>query len=161
TLDQRMICSGNCEPRFMNLLGRHKGLFKNRSGAVIAYWDIRTLPSATIRHTSCYIIISKNVHSGQCLPCDEYRSSLFARASCEKSRLTTPSPCTSKSSHVNYIFLSSPKKVKRLRQLRTENLALKGKISNIETKIGDIISDKGMELDDETTSNLQQVMTEQ
>ena len=32
-----------------------------------------TLPNQTIRHTSCHIIISKTVHSGQCLPCDEYR----------------------------------------------------------------------------------------
>ena len=31
-LDQSKICSGNCEPRFLTLLGRHKGLFKNRNG---------------------------------------------------------------------------------------------------------------------------------
>ena len=90
-----------------------------------------------------------------------YRSSLFARASREKSRLATPSPCTSKSSHVNYRFLSLPEKVERLRQLRTENLALKRKISNMESKISDIISEEGIELDDETTLDLQQIMTEQ
>ena len=32
-----------------------------------------TSPNQTIHHTSCHIIISKSVHSGRCLPCDEYR----------------------------------------------------------------------------------------
>ena len=89
-----------------------------------------------------------------------YRSSLFARASREKSRLTTPSPCTSKSSHVNYRFLSSPEKVERLRQLRTENLAMKRKIGNLEARINDIICNEGIELDDDTTSDLHQIMME-
>ena len=89
-----------------------------------------------------------------------YRNSLFSRVSREKSRSSTLDPCTSKSSHVNYRFLSSPEKVVRMRQLRTENLAMKWKIANLEAKINDIICKEGIELDDETTSDLRQIMME-
>ena len=37
-----------------------------------------------------------------------------------------------------------------MRQLRTENLAMKWKIANLEAKINDIICKEGIELDDET-----------
>lgn len=89
-----------------------------------------------------------------------YRNSLFSRVSREKSRSSTLDPCTSKSSHVNYRFLSSPEKVVRMRQLRTENLAMKRKIANLEAKINDIICKEGIEFDDETTSDLRQIMME-
>ena len=63
----------------------------------------------------------------------------FARVTREKSCSTTPDPCTSKSSHVNYKFLSSPQKVERMQQLKTENTELKRKVSKLESKINDII----------------------
>lgn len=47
-----------------------------------------------------------------------------------------------------------------MRQLRTENLAMKRKIANLEAKINDIIYKEGIELDDETTSDLRQIMME-
>ena len=61
---------------------------------------------------------------------------------------------------MNYRFLSSPEKVERLRQIRTENLAMKRKIGNLEARINDIICNEGIELDDDTTSDLHQIMME-
>jgi hypothetical protein len=89
------------DDKFIDLSDHHDGKFTNREGMVIAYFDKRHIPVPTIRHKDCDIIIQD---SGRCLACDNYRSTLHARAGQVKHCLLSG---TSPSSHVNYRYLST------------------------------------------------------
>ena len=90
-----------------------------------------------------------------------YRSSLFSRVSRHKSKLTTCTSIEPPSKHVTYKRLSSPEKVHRMRELRKENIALKRKITTLKAKVADMIEKEVVELDEELSSDMFQMVKEQ
>ena len=87
-----------------------------------------------------------------------FRSSLHSLASREKCRAST-TVCTS-SSHINYRYLTTPEKNDRLRGMRQENRALQLKINRLKMKLASVMETTGVILDEETSSDFQQIMAE-
>ena len=130
-------------------------LFLSSQGTqIIARYDSRLLPSPTIRHCHCSILLDSE--APRCLVCSDYRRVLHAMMS-----RTSTSDKTVTSSHANYRYLTTPEKVDRLRHLHKENRTAKLKIQRMKEKLSRVITEKGVSLDEETTEDLHQVMVEE
>ena len=57
--------------------------------------------------------------------------------------------------------MSSPEKVHCMRELRKENIALKRKITTLKAKVADMIEKEVVELDEELSSDMFQMVKEQ
>jgi hypothetical protein len=68
-LEIKSICLGNPDDKFIETKNRHNGVFKNRSGVVVASFD-DSLPVHTIRHINCEILVDG---VDRCKSCEEYR----------------------------------------------------------------------------------------
>lgn len=67
---------------------------------------------------------------------------------------------TAPDSHVNYRFLSSPEKTERLRCLHTQQRHMRLSQERLKAKLNKVIEKKGVAVDDEMHTNLQQIMQE-
>ena len=113
---------------------------------------------ATIRHIKCAHIIEKG---SRCQKCTLYIKSLNSMCSRYRSCQSETSNRTAASSHINYRYLSTPEKIIRLQNLHKENRSTRKKLGNLERRIANAIADKGVPLEPELNSDLQQVMLDE
>ncbi|XP_019854800.1 PREDICTED: uncharacterized protein LOC109583778 [Amphimedon queenslandica] len=149
----RPICIGNPDSIFTGITQQHNGYFKDRSGTdVVAYYDSRMLPSPTVRHSSCQLFLDK---LGRCSHCEKHRLTLSAMVG--KQSQSDP---TRANSHVNYKHLTSEQKDARMANLHQEKRFLKQKVVRLKVRLDKEIAKIGVVLDDDTSSDLHQIMVE-
>uniref|UniRef100_A0A1X7UPQ6 Uncharacterized protein n=1 Tax=Amphimedon queenslandica TaxID=400682 RepID=A0A1X7UPQ6_AMPQE len=119
-----------------------------------AYLDSST---STVRHMECQYLIFRTEKRKRCKSCDDYRLNLHSLASREKQKATNAITCN----HTNYRYLPSPEKTKRLHDKQQENRSLKKRINNLEEKIAKITDKEGVDMDDETSHDIYQMVQDE
>lgn len=122
-----------------------------RIGAVIA-----TVDGSTIRHIKCDYLISQG-GGKRCDVCKHYRKTLTSMLA-RKENSTTDR--TAPNSHVNYRYLSSPEKVKRIQRLHTLQRQTKLQLERMKARISQSIEENGIEVDDEVHDHLVSIAQE-
>ena len=128
------------------------------SGKDIAIYDSIAMPHATICRIKCAHIIKKG---SRCQKCALYRKNLNSMCSRYRSCQSETSNRTAASSHINYKYLSTQEKIMCLQNLHKENRSTRKKLGNLERRVANVISDKGVPLEPELNSDLQQVMLDE
>ena len=157
-LAHSFICSGNPDERFRCLLDSKRCLLRDQDQHMIAYVDSHAvrlanngMVSCTIRHVDCHLIISKGY---RCVVCIKYRSKLRSQLSRHWNENVTI-PRTALSSHVNFRYLKTPKKRKRMMNLRTDAYAKKIELLRIRKKLQSC----GIRVDENLHQDLISIMT--
>ena len=125
------------------------------AGSTVAILDDRSLPSPTIRHNDCSLLISKDAI--RCHSCNNYRRTLHAMLS----RYQTTADSVGKiqtTSHTNYRYLSTPEKHQRMALLHKDSRAANMKIDRLKAKLSKVMEEKGVSLESTMTSDLSQIM---
>ena len=92
--------------------------------------------------------------------CTRYGISLNSLCGQHRSCQSETSSRTAASSHINYKYLSIPEKIIRLQNVHKENRLTRKKLENLE-RIVNVISRRGVRLEPELNSDLQQVMIDE
>ena len=121
-----------------------------------AYVESRLLGVATIRHSRCELVIE--MENSRYHKCSTYQHSLnimvtHQKLSADKENRTAPS------SIVNYCHLSTPEK-EQLSRLYSSLRTAKRHIARLEARLEEVVAAYGDIIDDETHSDLQQIMSE-
>ncbi len=88
SLQGAALCEGNNDDRFIELVVKRGGVFKNRAATTVtAFLDEK---NHTVRHQNCEIILAEK---GQCSTCHNYRPTL--RAMCSKKESSQSSKTSS------------------------------------------------------------------
>ena len=155
TLNNSIICSGNCDEQFIELAKRKKGKFTTTSGSCVATLEegIAVMVDgeevySTIRHVHCEIVSSNTV----CLACIKYRNTLRALI-CKLSKARThPHPKT------NVRFLRTPQRNARLRSLRAAIRNKNQQLKRMRSRLEKIMEDDGVVVDDELSKDLESII---
>ena len=83
---------------------------------------------------------------------------MHALASRESHRSATQPDRTDCSSHTNFRYLSTPEKIDRLKGLRLESCKAQKKLDRLKAKLTEVTENQGISLDEQTTSDLHQIM---
>ena len=121
---------------------------------IVAFKDTRVLPFPTIRHTECSLLLENE--SDRCARCVSYRVQLNVLLS----RLGKSKDSTDPQGHTNYRYLSNAEKNVRLKELHHDNRKAKRRIAHLEEKLRERIEIEGQQMDEETSSDLKQIMEE-
>lgn len=187
-LNTSSFCKGNPDNKFAKIRQNHQGVFRDRSGKfrtiikllilfnnigmnIVAYYDNRDLPCPTIRHIKCEYIVEV---SRRCKFCADYRLHIKFRTTfhasfsirptlhvlASRSKPLLSSSATNSDSHVNFRYLSAAERKVRLRNLHQRNNILQMKIDRLTAKLDTILETSGVALDDNTSSDFQQIMVE-
>ena len=89
------------------------------------------------------------------------RKSLFAMVAKNRLSVLAPTEATSSSRHVNYRFLSTPEKVKRLRGLSRKTRIHREKVRWLELKLDKVLAISIVSLDKEMSQDIQKIMDEE
>lgn len=137
-IDNCKICAGHPESEFVSILESRSGCIVSASGEHSAYID-KSMPVinadgvtlyTTVRSSHCEIITNRL----RCTPCVDYRNNLRAIQAKTK-KLTCPDSRVGTESRVNYRYLHSPEKIKRLQNLKKENKTLSRKVAQLRAQL--------------------------
>ena len=110
---------------------------------------IAIMENETIRHKKCArLYVSR---SRRCNVCNGYRKKLFIMAS--RNEQSTSSKMAA-DTHANYRYLSSPEKVARMKELHKSKRKTKQQLDRISSRLQLLITTKGVEVDNDTNSDL-------
>lgn len=115
TVDTLNVCIGNPDNNFVELCGSHKGSILSPDGSVSAFKDCSIEGQFTVRTSKCELLVGGT----KCDYCKKYRSVLCVMCSHQRKSFSS-SERSDVSSHVNYRYLSTPEKSKRMANLRAE-----------------------------------------
>ena len=119
--------------------------------------ESQLLGRPTIRHRDCDRIVEEGV---QCLSCKGHRNTLHAIAArIEKSKASKEN-CTSASSHVNYVHLSSPEKNRRLSTLHQAVRTAQRQVGRLQARLTEATVAVGEVVAPDTHESLRSIMTE-
>ena len=119
--------------------------------------------SSTIRTSSCKVLVRpKDVQPAgievRCSCCINYRkilnSMLFRAAKQDKSDASDPS------SHVNFRYLSSPQKVRRLQELSKSVRVSNQWVERLKTRLASVIEKRGVQVESDLHGDLADIMKE-
>ena len=156
-------CVGNPEEQFVSLVRRRKGRVGKgevHSAVLDDYFPIElegVTYSETVHGSSCEMLAKQQ----RCVSCRAYRPTLRALSSQEKNILpTTPTKRTSSSSHVNFRYLSTPEKVRRLANCSSRaKLALR-EIEKLKQKLADLEARDGIALEESLSDDFATIFAE-
>ena len=135
----------------------HFHVFVHVGTKVIAYHDTCHLPSPTIRHSDCALMLPRG-DDDRCEKCSRYRHTLTAMLTREQSR---SGGITTSSSHANYCYLSTPENVDRLHCLHHDGRSQQRRIQRLRSRIADMTASRDLSLDTETTTDIQSIIVEE
>ena len=95
--------------------------------------DTQSLGYATIRHSSCSVLLPEDAESGRCEPCQTFRPVL--RAQLSRHLKTQSSERTNPSSHARYGCLDREELTSRLRQTKSLQKDASRKTKQLEAKL--------------------------
>ena len=178
-IDKSCFCVGNADEKFKELVASHKGQFFDSSGMchaccvmlmiiihalftfadsnLVAVYDTRALPTPTIHHKQCPILV--HLQFSRCASCTTYRRTLHAMVS--NSSCPQNDQVSFVSSRTNYRFLSTPEKIQRMKNLHKENRLAQLKISRLELKLSKAIEEKGISLEADLSDDFKKIMAEE
>ncbi len=116
----------------------------------------RSLPAATVRSNDCKLLLPPGYTQSRCSNCIKNRATIsrqLSRSVVSVASHTTPS------SHTNYRFLNRTQLVSRLQQTHHQLRLSVKQIDRLKTKIADAVAQKGIQVDEELHSGLQQIMS--
>ena len=135
-VDGLNICAGHPEQCFLDLADSRKGKFQSANQSTVAFTDAYfpihlngEVYSRTVRTTDCELL----VHGSKCDSCKQYRSTLCSLHSRKVSQPKSDS--TVVSSHVNFRYLRTPERRKRMTRLKA---AVDSKTAEVNRKTKEI-----------------------
>ena len=171
-LDQCNVCQGNPDPKFAPIVSCNKGILKDRMGEfsmlnisrymfhyfptgskVNAYFDHQKL---TIRHVSCHWLLP-NCDKQRCPVSIQYRESLL-RSKLRSVLRDTKEDGSAASSHVNYQYLDTPTKLRKIRNLHSLVRKQSRQIKTLQEKISNHMQASGIRINSEAHNNLSDLM---
>lgn len=153
-LDQCTICQGNPDPKFAPIVAHSKGIFRDRSGLKVnAYFDHQTL---TIRHVSCHWLLP-DCDKQRCPACIQYRES-FLRSKLRSVLSDTREDGSEASSHVNYRYLDTPTKLRKIKTLHLLVQKQSRQIKTLQEKISNHIQASGIRINSKAYDELSDLM---
>ena len=120
--------------------------------------NLESTPTPTIRHTQCKMI-TKYMYE-RCEMCKNYRKTLFAISSKEKTKASTTNVFYTPASRCNYRYLSTYQKDDLLRTMKTSNKEAHVKISKLEEELRKLSLDHGISVND-LKSDLSRIIEQQ
>ena len=122
-----------------------------------AYVESQLLGHPTIRHRNCDRVVEGGV---KCLPCKGHRNTLHTIAAQFNKSKTVTTDCTSISSHVNYIHLSSSDKNLRLSTMHQALRTCQRQVSRLRTRLSEVTAAVGEVMSQDTHESLVSIMAE-
>ena len=124
--------------------------------------DTQSLGYATIRHSSCSVLLPKDAGNRRCEQCQAFRSVL--RAQLSRHMKADNSDRTNPSSHVRYSCLDKDELTSRLRQVKSFQKDASRKVKQLEAKLAAAeaaIERASHTVDEETHSDLVSIVEQQ
>ena len=157
-IDKLMICSGNPDHHFVEMLKKRKGnaiLSKDRKSVMATLDYTRVINSnqfypVTVRVKTCKMITTEK----QCENCKRYRHNLRSLHS-KSNKLSKSS-----SSSTNIRFLTTPERRRKITKLRQDNKCLRRKIDSYKANIEKSKDIVGIAFDDTLTSDFEIIMNQ-
>ena len=112
--------------------------------------------SSTVRTSGCEWLVKGN----KCEACRSYRSVLRAMASRNRKNSGSETERTCPSSHVNYRYLSSTEKDKRMANLHTELAKERRQVALLREKVKKLNEEKGVQVDQELSDDLSGIIND-
>ena len=135
-VDSLNVCAGHPEQQFLDLADSRKGKFQSVNQNTVAFADAYfpihlngKMYPRTIRTTACELL----VHGAKCNACKQYRSTLRSLHSRKASQPKSDS--TAVSSHINFRYLRTPERRKRMTRLKA---AVDSKTAEVNRKTKEI-----------------------
>ena len=117
TVHMLRTCAGNPDEQYLPVVDQRKGMVRRETEESAFIDDFSPVEIngevflRTVRYAECEYL----VRDARCDSCKSYRANLRALSSRHKQQaLSTPTKRTSISSHVNFRYLNTPEKAKRL-----------------------------------------------
>ena len=153
-----VICSGNDEKSFVQLLEERGGAILNKGS--VAYVD-KTPYCTTVRHVNCHLICEDGKQ--RCSPCLEYRPTLRAMRSRSANKLRKEANSTAAvnpSSHTNYRYLSNEDLKKRLTNVQNERRVAEKRLKQLKDQLNAKIDEEGVDLAEEDIDDLSEIFAQ-
>ena len=164
-VDKAVICQGNHEEEFVSLCTRRGGTIKGERGKgdTVAFIDNQSVNDSggqshpcTVRKIDCEVLCHPSRYTHRCKSCQLFRSTLRSSVI----RVTSVDKHTSATSHTNYRNLSSAEKDTRLKNLHHSVRIVKQQVHRLKTKIGQLIDNQGVSLQDDDATDISEIFTE-
>ena len=128
------------------------------TGQMVAYFDNQFL---TIRHCSCEWLLAES-SEGTCQICRNYKkSNLYSKLRSIRMQLGAQMEAACEvSSHVNYRYLDTPQKLKRLRNMHTVIVKQKGEIKSLQDRLERQFHSNCISVDNKMNDGLVQLLNE-
>ena len=110
----------------------------------------------TVRKIDCEVLCHPSRYTHRCKSCQLFRSTLRSSVI----RVTSVDKHTSATSHTNYRNLSSAEKATRLKNLHHSVRIVKQQVHRLKTKIGQLIDNQGVSLQDDDATDISEIFTE-
>ena len=117
----------------------------------MAYVDKKLLSYSTVRHVDCQVILKDSLKKSRCNPCSLFRSTL--RTFYTRQVHAIPVPVASSKSKKNDRYMSEGELKRKLNDLRERNMAMKGKLRRMESKVANLIEKEAITVKYKILSN--------
>ena len=124
---------------------------------VVAYYD---KDRETICPTNCQLLVLVSSAGNRCDQCWVYRKTLFSLLTRHQRGQASHEDRTDPTSHVNYRFLSTPKKEGRLQRLHQLRRFDQHKISRLRAALDHAIEKRGVVVDEDLHQDQKQIIQE-
>jgi len=173
--EELRFCAGNSDEKFIPLVVKHKGVFRDVTGIlnlfcfinswftilatgkhVVAYYDQECL---TIRHVDCPKKLPDSWTEKRCCFCKKYRDNVLRSSLSQWHKQQNQGCCaTDTSSHVNFRYLATPEKIQRLTNLHKQLRNKDRHLAHLKSKLDKMIEDNGVKVDREMHNDLLAIM---
>ena len=163
TVHMLRTCAGNPDEQYLSVVDQRKGKVRRETEESAFIDDFSPVEIngevflRTVRSAECEYL----VRDARCDSCKSYRANLRALSSRHKQQaLSTPTKRTSTSSHVNFRYLNTPEKAKRLANCSTEAKVAKKKVNRLEQKLKELMEKDGVPLDDTLNQDFDSILSD-
>ena len=127
--------SGKYNNNIINEIITFNYWFNKLGTKVIARLDSRTRPRPTIQHVTCSLLLAEPSDKDRCKRCITYRKTLAKVASRKADKEAS---AHSRTNHIYLIYLSSPQKVARIKELQHKNRVSQKRIDRLSKNIEEL-----------------------